>query len=147
MYRLDSLADKEREKEIAFLSMIVSSPIFRKNFGHRVKELEDKLLHAIKTEKSDLGSLFTLINVAEQEINNIIDRKEWDNYRGRSIATRITDIVIEKISEIVDKKLKRIKPSRYIFSRGRSQWSRLGYESDIRRSSVARCRKRKKCCF
>lgn len=108
MYRLDSLADKEREKEIAFLSMIVSSPIFRKNFGHRVKELEDKLLHAIKTEKSDLGSLFTLINVAEQEINNIIDRKEWDNYRGRSIATRITDIVIEKISEIVDKSSKEL---------------------------------------
>lgn len=108
MYRLDSLTDKEREKEIAFLSMIVSSPVFRKNFGSRIKELEDKLLYAIKNEKSDLGSLFTLINVAEQELNNIIDKKEWDNYKGRSIATRITDIITEKIGEILDKTSKEL---------------------------------------
>lgn len=106
--KLAALAADERKREIAFLALVISSPIFQKNAGWRMVEIKEEFLKAIKDDDYDLGKLFTLINITKNELNNIINKKEWTNYKSRAINEKVIKILIDTVADKLNRSEKEL---------------------------------------
>lgn len=106
--KLNTLAVDERKREIAFLALVISSPIFQKNAGWAMVEVKEEFLKAIKDDDYDLGKLFTLINITKNELNNIINKKEWTNYRSRAINEKVIKILIDTVADKLNRSEKEL---------------------------------------